>query len=223
MPGRKRKRRELQEDDAASSDSPLTKALRACRDDGDTTAPAAAGEDGQDLADSGQKRNWRKSRRSNAQREARVGRDTLHTIQASLGRVPKRFRASWRKKRRKAPAASRKLRAGSYTTKLLIEMALPETAVGDNALRREPLLQSASKQAGNSGVGTRTIVRARALAVNALADATEQRLSSLAASCGDGPRAWKVSWDETALRFYCPLTTLKSPINNVHVEPRRVV
>lgn len=226
MPRRKGRRRVAQEDEG-SSDSPLTKALRVCRrDDGDTTA--AAGEDGQDFADGVEaseqkrKRNWRKQARENAQRGARIGREALDTIQVSLGRVPTTYRSTFRKRRKAAPpAAFRKQKAGSFTTKCMIEMALPETEVGGNALRREPLLASARTQAGSSGTHHTTIERARALGVNALADGTEQCLSSLAASC-DGPLVVKTSWDETALRFYCPLGTLKSIIGNVHVEPHQV-
>ena len=154
----KRKQRDY---DEGSSDSPLTKAARACRDAGDTTAPAgeegSLGDGRQDSADGvvglRKKLHWRKVRRVNARREAKVGRDVLQTIQSSLGRAPKGIRGSWRKWRRKAAQpAVRKVRAGSYTTKFMIEMALPETTVGNGALKHEPLLPSVNKQAGMSGV-----------------------------------------------------------------------
>ena len=218
-----------QRDDEDSSDSPLTKAARACRDAGDTTAPAGdgLGDRPQDSADGvvglQKKLHWRKVRRVNAQREAKVGRDVLQTIQSSLGRAPTGIRGSWRKwKSKAAQPAVRKVRAGSYTAKFMIEMALPETKVGNGALKHEPLLPSVNKQAGMSGVSNKTMLRARHLAVYALADATEKCLSSLASSAGPA-RAVKVSWDETALRFYCPEETLKCMIGNMHVHPRRVV
>ena len=135
----------------------------------------------------------------------------------------KGIRGSWRNRRRKAARPKvRKVKAESYTTKFMIEMALPETKVGNGALKHEPLLPTVNTQAGMSGVSKKTMVRARRLAVNALADATEKCLSSLASSASP-VRAVKVSWDETALRFYCPEETLKCIIGNMHVHPRRVV
>ena len=102
-------------------------------------------------------------------------------------------------------------------------MALPETVQGDGAPRQEPLLPLASRQAGTMGVTPRTVTRARALAINAFTVRTEERLRELAASAPrDAPRAFKLSWDETALRFYVTNSTLQAIIGNIHVEPRRV-
>ena len=179
-----------QRDDEDSSDSPLTKAARACRDAGDTTAPAGEGlgDCPQDSADGvvglQKKLHWRKVRRVNAQREAKVGRDVLQTIQSSLGRAPTGIRGSWRKwKSKAAQPAVRKVRAGSYTAKFMIEMALPETVQGDGALRQELLLPPASRQAGTIGVTPRSVVRSRALAINALAARTEETTGT----CRIGP------------------------------------
>ena len=92
MPGSrpKRKRRGVQEEEG-SSDSPLTKAAKSCRDGGDEAAA-----DGRDLAfdvdadvdgAAAQKRNWRRTRRVRATHEARIARGALQTIQTCLGRV----------------------------------------------------------------------------------------------------------------------------------------
>ena len=131
MPGSrpKRKRREVQEEEG-SSDAPLTKAAKSCRDGGDEAAA-----DGRDLAfdvdadvdgAAAQKRNWRRTRRVRATHEAWVARGALQTIQTCLGRVPPKSAESWRKRRKRKLTSlikKRKLRAGSFTTRLLIEMA----------------------------------------------------------------------------------------------------
>ena len=212
-----------------SSESVLTRALREGQGLGAQAAP-----DGAQVAqvapadlNAAVGRRWKSKQAASRTRKARVCSDALQGIADRLGN-----------ERRTATQTEtadndghvrqgfvRKIKAGSFTKKKMIEMALPQ--ISREAPSSRLSLPNAIGHAGACGVRLKSIRRARELALNAITDQTECKLSQLAEASRNGmfmqePEAFKISWDETALRFYCDPAQLKTLCESLAIEPRRI-
>ena len=202
----------------SDSDSPLSRALRACRaheshdgfasdavvTDADGAADADVAADAGGAGGAGgaglrpRRRIWRTRRDANAARKKESLTECVKAVSSRLGRVG---RSAGRSAREKAVGRFRK--AGSLTPDLLVELAFGPN--GDELLQK-PLLK-ADKAAISCGLNVRTARRARALVLDAMANDAEKALRIRAESEFHGKpiaRGYKFSWDEMALRFYVP-------------------
>ena len=213
--------------DDDSSDTPLTKALQECQRPADAAAAADVDDAAAVRVRRSNRNHWRRRLCRNSGRRVRIGQEALGQIQERLGRVPKKKRGRHRSNLPRAELRDGK--AGSYTRKIMIEMAIPDLLqVARTAKEARAPLPNSLMHAAACGVSDHTLQRARGLALGALSDHMEQKLLALARACRDGhfpgeAQALKISWDETSLRFYCPLETLKALTGCAHIEPRLVV
>ena len=200
-----------------SSESVLTRALREGQGLGAQAAP-----DGAQVAqvapadlNAAVGRRWRSKRTANRTRKARVCFDALQGIADRVGierRTPTRTETADNDGHVRQGFV-RKIKAGSFTKKKMIEMALPQISRETPSSRLS--LPNAVGHAGACGVHLKSIRRARELALNAITDQTECKLSQLAEASRNGmfmqePVAFKISWDETALRFRLCVSLLPS-------------
>ena len=204
----------------SDSDSPLSRAVEACRPEVRPAAPCVVAPDGAgDPAPESDaaldavpcvaapdaaggvarpRRLWRRVQKTRAVRQKETLHGAVNAIHGRLGRVG----ASASTKASAIALGQRKAKAGSLTPELLLELSFGANC--DQALLKT--LPRALTSATSCGLSLRTARRARSLVLDAIHNSTEAVLTDRAQQAFHGvkpiARGYKFSWDEMALRFW---------------------
>ena len=227
----------LDEDDASSSlsdsDSPLTAALELCVHGEQSTVARAGGDDHGagaclDAPPPATKLHWRKRKQIRQDRKSAASKATLRQISQRLGRHFKTRLGAARPAAADASAQGHTPytpKLGSYTTELLQELTFGRP---DDA-KLVGTFPSMKEQAASCGASKESAGRARSLTLDALSDKAEDTitekkvsLSKRAINKDRESSGHKFSWDESALRFYCPLEVVKSVCPGLEFTPRKL-
>ena len=173
------------------------------------------------------RKHWRKRMKQVSLRKRGVREGVLKSVSARLGRVVKP-RLTVDRKRQGRDAGAHKPKHGSFKAELVRELAFG--GVDDSTLIAG--MKRCEVQSVACGLHNKSGRRARALVLDMLSRKVENDVKAEAEKAhreggGDfaAPRAWhaqKISWDETAMKFYCSLDVVKAACPGLAFEPRKI-
>ena len=166
------------------------------------------------------------ARQQKVSKRKHTARDgVLQSVSARLGREVKP------RKRKGSGHDEFAAKHGSFKPELIRELSFGGSGGGDES-SSIAAVKRCDLQSVACGVHVKTGRRARSLALNVLSDKVEKMLKVEAEKCriaggGDvaAPRQWhaqKLSWDETSMRFYCPMDIVKTVCPGLSFEPRKM-
>ena len=212
----------------SESDSPLSRAIAVSAAPGAACVAADAGPPGLRLPYRGL--HWKRRQKKVSKRKHAARDGVLQSVSARLGREVKPQLVADRK-RKGSGHDEFAAKHGSFKPELVRELSFGGSGGGDES-SSIAAVKRCDLQSVACGVHVKTGRRARSLALNVLSDKVENMLKVEAEKCriaggGDvaAPRQWhaqKLSWDETSMRFYCPMDIVKTVCPGLSFEPRKM-